>query len=120
MDRILHLVTALIVFVFVLFITVYTTRWVAGFAKKQQYNRNIELIETFRVAQNKHIAIVRTADKYLVIGVGKDEINCLAELEKEDIDFKDIGEKSLPDFGKLIEKAGSRLKKKDGDSPGAV
>ena len=113
MDRILHLITAFVVFAFVLFITVYTTRWVAGYAKKQQYNRNIELIETFKLAPNKFIAIVRTAGKYLVIGVGKDEISLLSELEKDSIDLKDIPDAKMPDFAKLIEKAGKKFKNKD-------
>jgi len=114
LDRILHLITAFVVFVFVLFITVYTTRWVAGYAKKQQYNRNIELIETFKLAPNKFIAIIRTAGKYLVIGVGKDEINLLSEIDPEGMDFRETLEKRSPDFGLFIEKAREKLKKKNG------
>jgi len=120
LDRILHLLTAIIVFVFVLFITFYTTRWVAGFAKKQQYNRNIELIETFKIAQNKHIAIIRVAKDYLVIGVGKDEISILDKLQEEDIDLKETRSANVPDFSALIDKARLRIKNRNDSDGGAV
>ena len=47
--------------------------------KKQTYNKNIEVVESYRIAPSKFIAIVRTGSKYLVIGVGKDEISKLSE-----------------------------------------
>ncbi len=120
MDSIFRLITAFIVFAFVLFITVYTTRWVADYAKKQQYNKNIEVIETFKLTPNKHVAIVRTGGRYLVLGIGKDEIHPLAELSKEEIDLSGDPGSGTPDFGKLIEKAGLRIRKKDDDSGGAA
>ena len=48
-------------------------------------NKNINIIETFRLGTNKVIQIVRIADKYYAIGVGKDEINMIAELDEENI-----------------------------------
>lgn len=108
MERIIQLVTVLFIFVFVLFITFFTTRWVAGLAKKQTYNKNIEVVESYRIAPSKFIAIVRTGSKYLVIGVGKDEISKLSELDGESIDFSADSLQAV-DFSGFIEKAKQRL-----------
>jgi len=116
LERIIQLVTVLFIFVFVLFITFFTTRWVAGFAKKQTYNKNIEVVESYRIAPSKFIAIVRTGSKYLVIGVGKDEISKLSELDGESIDFSADSSIQSLDFSGIIEKAKERLgKNKDTD-----
>ena len=115
MERIIQLVTVLLIFVFVLFITFFTTRWVAGFAKKTTYNKNIEVVESYRIAPNKFIAIVRTGSKYLVLGIGKDEVSMLAELDKESIDFSSDSTLQNFDFSNIIEKAKEKLgKNKDG------
>ena len=99
-----------------LFITFFTTKWVAGFAKKQTYNKNIEVVESYRIAPSKFIAIVRTGSKYLVLGIGKDEISMLSELDGESIDFSNDSSLQGLDFSNLIEKAKERLgKNKDND-----
>ena len=116
MERFIQLVTVLLIFAFVLFLTFFTTRWVAGFAKKQTYNKNIEVVESYRIAPSKFIAIVRTGSKYLVIGVGKDEISKLSELDGESIDFSTDSSMQAIDFSGIIEKAKQRLgKNKDID-----
>ncbi len=116
MERFIQLVTVLLIFIFVLFITFFTTRWVAGFAKKTTYNKNIEVVESYRIAPSKFIAIVRTGSKYLVLGIGKDEISKLAELDGESIDFSSDSAIQSFDFSDIIEKAKKRLgKNKDGD-----
>ncbi len=115
MEKIVQLITVLIIFFFVLFITFFTTRWVAGIAKKQNYNKNIEVVESYRIAPSKFIAIVRTGPKYLVIGIGKDEITKLAELEEEGIDLSATTPLESISFGSIVEKARGRLKKNKDD-----
>ena len=51
-------------------------------------NRNIQVIETFRVNNNKFIQIIQVGKKYLVISVCKDTINILAELIEEELIWK--------------------------------
>lgn len=60
------------------------------------FHRNIEVIETFRIANNKYLQIIRTADKYLVIAVCKDSITMLTELSEDSIE-------KLPQSGSLSE-----------------
>ncbi|NBH82040.1 hypothetical protein D7X88_08395 [bacterium C-53] len=86
----------LLIFIFVLAVTYITTRFIGNYQKAQIFNRNIEVIETFRVTTNKYLQIVRTADKYLVIAVCKDTITMLTELSEDSIE-------KLPDKGMLSE-----------------
>jgi flagellar protein FliO/FliZ len=92
-------VTLLVVFVLVLALTAFTTKWISGYQKRQNAGSNIEVIETGRIANGKYVQIVRVGEKYLVIAVCKDTVTMLGEIQKEDlkangtaqgIRFKDI------------------------------
>jgi len=78
-----QLITVLLIFILVLAITALTTRFIGGYQKMQGRNRNLEVIETVRVANNKYVQIVRTADKYIVIGIGKNEVSMLTEIDED-------------------------------------
>lgn len=88
MENVVHLLTVLAIFIFVLFITYFTTKWVAGYSKKQNITKNIDVIETYRITSNKYVAIIRTGSKYLAVGVGKDSINMLAEIPEDGLELK--------------------------------
>ncbi len=84
-NSFVQFVTVLLLFFLVLALTYVTTRWVAGYQKSRLYSRNVEVVETFRLASNKYIQIVRTGDKYLVLALGKDTVTMLTELTEEEI-----------------------------------
>mgnify|MGYP001534123822 CR=1 FL=1 len=72
LDSFVQLITVLIIFVFVLILTYFTTRWMAGIQKM--------------------ISIVEAGTKYIVVSIGKDDVNYLTELKEEelkDLSFKD-------------------------------
>ena len=96
-------ITVLIIFVVVLGITAWTTKWIANYQKNQSVNRNIQVIETIRIANNKYIQIVRIADKCFAIAVCKDTVTMLGEVSPEQI--KEEMPKSNESFQKLLEKA---------------
>jgi len=84
-SSVIQLITVLLLFVFVLFITAWTTKYIGNYQKLQGMNRNLELIEAIRISNNKYLQVVRAGEKYLVIAVGKDEVHMLTELSKEEI-----------------------------------
>ena len=45
-DTFAQFITVLVIFAFVLFLTAAVTKWIAGYQKTQNKNRNIEVIET--------------------------------------------------------------------------
>lgn len=80
------MIVTLLIFVAVLVLTYYSTKWIANYQKAHTVNRNLELIETIKVSTNKYISIVRTgSDKYLIVGVGKDGLVLLGELQENEV-----------------------------------
>lgn len=106
MDSLIQLIGILVIFVFVLVITYATTRWIANYQKTTGKNRNIRVIETFRISNSKYIQIIQTGNKYLAIGVSKDNITLLTELSKDEItDFTADNQQTKDEsFAKILDK----------------
>jgi len=104
LESVWQLFTVSIVFVVVLGLAYYTTKWMAKIQKRQAFNKNIEVIETFKVTTNKYIQIVRTGEKYLVIAVGKDTITMLTEIDKEQIELSDNNLEQNESFSEILSK----------------
>ena len=79
----------LLIFIFVLLLTWLTTRYIAGFQKGKLRGSNIEIIDSFRISQNKVIQIIKITDKYIAIAVCKDTVTVLTEISSEALTFKD-------------------------------
>ncbi|MEG1946541.1 MAG: flagellar biosynthetic protein FliO [Lachnospiraceae bacterium] len=87
-DSFLQLMSVLFIFLFVLVITYAVTKWIAKYQQGVMPNKNIRVIETFRISNNKYIQIIKVGEKYLVIAVGKDTVNVLTELTEEQLIYK--------------------------------
>ncbi|MGN0170139.1 MAG: flagellar biosynthetic protein FliO [Lachnospiraceae bacterium] len=84
-DSFVQLLVVLVIFIFVLVITAGTTKWIGGYQKTRMTNKNLRVVESFRLGNNKFLALVEVGEVYLVIGVGKDEIHTIAKLTKEEL-----------------------------------
>ncbi len=84
-DSFIQLLGVPLIFIFVLAITYFTTKWIVGYQKSRSFNKNLRIVETLRLTQNKYIQIIEAGEVYLVIGVGKDEITMLTTLTKEQL-----------------------------------
>ena len=103
-------ITVLLIFVVVLGITAWTTKWIANYQKQQSVNENVQVIETTRIANNKFIQIIRVGGKYMVIAVCKDTVTMLGEIPEEQLkEEKPVQNFSFKEF---LEKA-SLIKKEE-------
>ena len=84
-ENAMQLIGVLIIFVVVLIITYFTTKWVGGYQKVRMKNKNLQMIESLNVAPNKYMCLVKAGEVYLVIAVGKDEVTLLTQLTKEQL-----------------------------------
>ena len=84
-ESFIQLIGVLVIFLFVLGVTYVATRWIAGYQKTHSFNRNLKIIETLRLTPNKYIQIIEAGDEYLVIAIGKDEVQLLTKLTKEQL-----------------------------------
>ena len=112
-HSLVQLIGALIIFAFVLGITYLTTRWMGGFQKSRSNNKNLHIIETINVGNNKYISIVEAGTVYLVVSVGKDEVHLLTQLTREqlkDFSFEHVEEQES--FTEILEKLKDKLPKK--------
>ena len=103
-DSYLQFMTVLIIFVFVLGITYWTTKWIAGYQKGKHSNTNLELIESFRLTNNKYIQIIRVGQKYLAVAIGKDSVTMLAEIPEGQLILSSGEENVQLGFKELLEK----------------
>ncbi len=103
-NGVLQFITVLIIFIFVVVITLFTTRWIANYQKDKSAGANIEVIETHRVTNNKYIQIIRMGEKYFAIAIGKDEITFLTELQEDEIHIQEKTSEPMPDFASILEK----------------
>ncbi len=98
-------IAILVIFVAVLAITAFTTRWIANYQKQTGMGTNIEIIETTRISTNKYIQIVRVGQTYMAIAVCKDTVTMLGEIPAEQMNlchsssggsgFRELFEKAL-------------------------
>lgn len=102
-DSYVQFITVLVVFVLVLGITAWATRWMANYQKQQGMNCNIEVLETTRISNNKYIQLVRICQTYMAIAVCKDTVTTLCEIPKEQLS-ETMGSKGNVDFKQLLEK----------------
>lgn len=88
-----QLVVLLLILAFVLFLAYYTSKLTARFQNNLTKDGNMRVLETIRLQDGKYLQIVKVADRYIVLGLGKEEITYICELdempERPDVDSGD-------------------------------
>ena len=97
-------IAVLVIFVIVLGITAFTTKWISGYQKQQGANNNIEVIETRRMTNNKYLQVIRVGETYMAIAVCKDTVTMLGEIPAEQLK-KPAAVNSGLGFKELFDKA---------------
>ena len=77
-----QLLTLLVVFIFVLALTYFATRWAGNMQKTKMAGRNIQILETMRVSNTKYIQIIKIGSKCFAVAVCKDTITYLSEIRQ--------------------------------------
>jgi flagellar protein FliO/FliZ len=117
-ESFLQLLWVLLIFVFVLAVTYFATRWMGKYQKVHSRNQYLAIIETIPAGSNKMIGIVQAGTKYLVVSIGKDEIRLLSELTEEE--FVKLpkegmeGGSTQESFQNILNKLKTNLPKKQG------
>ena len=102
-NGIFDLAVLLLVFVFILIAAYYVTKWVSNTGLNIQKNKNIKVLEVFRINQTKYIYLVKLGDKVVALGVTKDHMEFLTEINEESLNFDTLSkeEGSFKDLLKL-------------------
>lgn len=75
----------ILIFVIVLVVCYYTTKFVAGRQLVQKKIGNFEIVETFAISQNKYLQLIRMGNKFIVISVAKDSVSFITELDEAEV-----------------------------------
>ena len=103
-NSFMQFLVVLFLFVVVLGITLWTTRWIAGYQKEKMSGSNMEIVDTIRLSSNQYIQIVRIGGEYIAIAVSKDSVTKLAEIPSEQIILRQPSEGETLSFKELFEK----------------
>jgi flagellar protein FliO/FliZ len=103
-DNFMQLIGLILLLVVILVAAYFVSKLVGGIKLGQYKNSNFKVIDTYQIAPNRTMQIVKIANKYVVISIGKDTVNYITELEESEVLLKDtpIGEK--PNFKQIFEK----------------
>lgn len=105
LEAIIQLITVLVIFILVLALTYFTTKFVGNYQKTKLTGNNIQIMETFRISNSKYLQIVKIGDKYFAMAVCKDTITYLGELDAESLVFRNsTGEFKGETFKAILEK----------------
>ncbi|MCH5260737.1 MAG: flagellar biosynthetic protein FliO [Lachnospiraceae bacterium] len=115
-DSFVQFITVLIIFLFVLAVTYWVTKWTAGYQKSQTSNANMEIMETIRLSNNKYIQIIRIGRKYLAVAICKDTVTMLTEVPEQELVFSENNTSGTLGFKDILEKIQKKnfLEKEDG------
>lgn len=115
LNNILQLIAALFVFVLVLALTYFVTKWIAKSGAMQSRARNIKVIETYKIAPSKYIQIVQIGKKQYAIGVTKEQITFLSELEEDQLEIPEEFGNTVGDtsFKEVMKNMLSNVKNRD-------
>lgn len=109
LSDVIQLLFMLLVFVVVLAAACYTTKFLAKTGYIRSKTANIEMLESYRIAPNKSIQIVKIGTKYVAVAVGKEEVTFLAELSEDELELQKAEPVNMPAFTEVF---GNMLKKK--------
>ena len=96
--------TVIFLFIVILVLTYFTTRFIAGYQKNHSANTNIESVEVMRLSPSQYVQIIRIGQKYVAIAVSKDSIEKLCELSSEDVEAISQKETSMNSFRDVMDK----------------
>ena len=103
-----QLLTLLIIFIFVLAVTYYVTRFVGNYQKNKLSGSNINILETMRIAINKYVPKEKIGSRVFAIAVAKDTVSYLCELDEDELIYKESSSGKMlinnDNFKEILEK----------------
>ena len=100
-----QLMIVLLIFVGVLALTYFVTRWISGYQRARGEGANIQLVESLPLAANKYVQIIRIGQKYYALAITKDNVTLIAELGKDDINIATESVSTMSSFRDILSHA---------------
>ena len=105
-ENVAQFLTVFLVFILILVLTYFTTKFVGTFQAQRSVGRNFELIETYRITNGKYLQLMKVGSKYVVIAISKDTVSTVCELSEDEVmDFPDDNMQMSDSFKMIFDKA---------------
>lgn len=100
----MDLIILVVVFLLILVASYFASKWASNAGMQLQKNKNVKVLEVMRLNQTKWIYLVKIGDKVVSLGVSKEHIEFLTEVEEESLQFQEQGksEMQFKDFLNLL------------------
>ncbi len=105
--------TIVVIFIGVLVLTYFVTKWIAGYQQGKTATGNIDVIETYRLSQTKYVQILRLGDHYVAIAVCKDSVTTLAQLSEDEIHTITMDSPKKTNFNEILNLMKNKANKAD-------
>ncbi|MDF2510887.1 MAG: hypothetical protein K0S04_753 [Herbinix sp.] len=103
-DSFIQMLGLVVLLIVILIAAYYTTKFIGGMRQGQLKHSNFQVIDAYRISPNKVIEIVKIANKYVVIAIGKDSINYITELDEAEVLIKTEPGKELQSFTQTLDR----------------
>lgn len=112
LEMAFQLIFLIFVFVVVIFLAYYSTKFIAGAKIKTMTKNNMKVIETISIGVH-HIHIIQVNKQYFLISSSKEGIRILSEINGEDLIINDDNNINELPFEKQLKQYINNIKKKD-------
>jgi flagellar protein FliO/FliZ len=103
-DSIWQLVGLVFMLIIILVAAYYTSKFIGGIKMGQMKKSNFQVIDSYRVTPNKALQIVKIGNKYVVIAIGKDNINLITELDESEVMIRESNPSEKQSFKQILDK----------------
>ena len=101
------------IFIFILFLTYYTTKFIANFKMKSTSKGNISIIETISIGTS-HLHIIKVSNQHFLVSSSKDGFKFMTEIKDFEPQNISLTENSKQNFIEYFNKHLGKLKNKGG------
>ena len=106
-GSIYQFIVVLVIFIGVLVLTGFATKWIASYMHNQNFNSNsnFEVIDAFNLSPNHRLQIIKVGkERYYVIALGKETTTLLGEISKEELKEISSNATTKRDFNDILKK----------------
>lgn len=98
-----QIITFILSLAFVIFAAIWVTRFVAT-QRFRGVGRNIQIVESLGIGGQSSICVIKVGIKYCLIGITKEGINYLCDIDENDINLENMTNNSPMDFTGVLSK----------------
>lgn len=106
-GRVFTVLFTLVIFVVILYLAYLTTKYIGNkYSVNSGINgKNIKILDTVRLSQDKLLMIVKTGNKAVLMGISKDHMEYICDVDESQLQIQEGGTgevPSVPDFAQAF------------------